>query len=195
MPRREMVMPLAFSASQRLDLPVDRNRRHLAAYLQQEERVIGALLDERQLSKLSPGTYRYTVTTLQVFQLQVKPVVSLQVQTDQGSIHMRALDCELEGLGIVQDFSLTLDATLICDEHGLSGDAQLDVSVSQPPLLKLIPRQALEKTGASLLSGILLGIKTRVGQQLLTDFHSWVEAAALPQQAPEKSAAVQPRRA
>jgi len=195
MPRREMVMPLAFSASQRLDLPVDRNRRHLAAYLQQEERVIGALLDERQLSKLSPGTYRYTVTTLQVFQLQVKPVVSLQVQTDQGSIHMRALDCELEGLGIVQDFSLTLDATLICDEHGLSGDARLDVSVSQPPLLKLIPRQALEKTGASLLSGILLGIKTRVGQQLLTDFHSWVEAAALPQQAPEKSAAVQPRRA
>ena len=195
MPRREMVMPLAFSASQRLDLPVDRNRRHLAAYLQQEERVIGALLDERQLTKLSPGTYRYTVTTLQVFQLQVKPVVSLQVQTDQGSIHMRALDCELEGLGIVQDFSLTLDATLICDEHGLSGDARLDVSVSQPPLLKLIPRQALEKTGASLLSGILLGIKTRVGQQLLTDFHSWVEAAALPQQAPEKSAAVQPRRA
>ena len=195
MPRREMVMSLAFSASQRLDLPVDRNRRHLAAYLQQEERVIGALLDERQLSKLSPGTYRYTVTTLQVFQLQVKPVVSLQVQTDQGSIHMRALDCELEGLGIVQDFSLTLDATLICDEHGLSGDARLDVSVSQPPLLKLIPRQALEKTGASLLSGILLGIKTRVGQQLLTDFHSWVEAAALPQQAPEKSAAVQPRRA
>ena len=195
MPRREMVMPLAFSASQRLDLPVDRNRRHLAAYLQQEERVIGALLDERQLSKLSPGTYRYTVTTLQVFQLQVKPVVSLQVQTDQGSIHMRALDCELEGLGIVQDFSLTLDATLICDEHGLSGDARLDVSVSQPPLLKLIPRQALEKTGASLLSGILLGIKTRVGQQLLTDFHSWVDAAALPQQAPEKSAAVQPRRA
>ena len=195
MPRREMVMPLAFSASQRLDLPVDRNRRHLAAYLQQEERVIGALLHERQLSKLSPGTYRYTVTTLQVFQLQVKPVVSLQVQTDQGSIHMRALDCELEGLGIVQDFSLTLDATLICDEHGLSGDARLDVSVSQPPLLKLIPRQALEKTGASLLSGILLGIKTRVGQQLLTDFHSWVEAAALPQQAPEKSAAVQPRRA
>ena len=195
MPRREMVMPLAFSASQRLDLPVDRNRRHLAAYLQQEERVIGALLDERQLSKLSPGTYRYTVTTLQVFQLQVKPVVSLQVQTDQGSIHMRALDCELEGLGIVQDFSLTLDATLICDEHGLSGDARLDVSVSQPPLLKLIPRQALEKTGASLLSGILLGIKTRVGQQLLTDFHSWVEAAELPQQAPEKSAAVQPRRA
>mgnify|MGYP002853449306 FL=1 len=198
MPCREMVMPLAFSAGQRLDLPVDRNHQHLAAYLQQEERVVEALLDARQLTKLGPGTYRYTVTSLQVFQLQVKPVVSLQVHTDKGSLHMRALDCELEGLGVVQDFSLTLDATLICDAHGLSGDARLDVQVSQPPLLKLIPRKALEKTGESLLGGILLGIKTRVGQQLMTDFRAWVRTAnptELSQQASEECATVQNRRA
>ena len=187
-------MPLAFSASQRLDLPVDRDREHLAEYLQQEERVIAALLDERQLTKLNPGTYRYTVTSLQVFQLQVKPVVSLEVRTEPGSVQMRALDCELDGLGIVQDFNLTLDATLVCDSRGLSGDARLDVQVSQPPLLRLIPRQALEATGASLLSGILLGIKTRVGQQLMADFRSWMRTAALPQQTSEKTAAVQPGR-
>ena len=198
MPCREMVMPLAFSAGQRLDLPVDRNQEHLAAYLQQEERVIEALLDASQLTKLGPGTYRYTVTSLQVFQLQVKPVVSLQVHSDKGAIHMRAIDCELEGLGIVQDFSLTLDATLICDAHGLSGDARLDVQVSQPPLLKLIPRKALEKTGESILGGILLGIKTRVGQQLMTDFQAWVRTAnpsESSQQASEKCATVQNRRA
>ena len=198
MPCREMVMPLAFSAGQRLDLPVDRNHQHLAAYLQQEERVVEALLDARQLTKLGPGTYRYTVTSLQVFQLQVKPVVSLQVHTDKSSLHMRALDCELEGLGVVQDFSLTLDATLICDAHGLSGDARLDVQVSQPPLLKLIPRKALEKTGESLLGGILLGIKTRVGQQLMSDFRAWVRIAnltELSQQASEECATVQNRRA
>ena len=191
-------MPLAFSAGQRLDLPVDRNHQHLAAYLQQEERVVEALLDARQLTKLGPGTYRYTVTSLQVFQLQVKPLVSLQVHTDNGFLHMRALDCELEGLGVVQDFSLTLDATLICDAHGLSGDARLDVQVSQPPLLKLIPRKALEKTGESLLGGILLGIKTRVGQQLMTDFRAWVRTAnptELSQQASEECATVQNRRA
>ena len=190
-------MPLAFSAGQRLDLPVDRNHQHLAAYLQQEERVVEALLDARQLTKLGPGTYRYTVTSLQVFQLQVKPVVSLQVHTDKGSLHMRALDCELEGLGVVQDFSLTLDATLICDAHGLSGDTRLDVQVSQPPLLKLIPRKALEKTGESLLGGILLGIKTRVGQQLMSDFRAWVRTAnptELSQQASEECATVQNRR-
>ena len=190
-------MPLAFSAGQRLDLPVDRNQQHLAAYLQQEERVVAALLDARQLTKLGPGTYRYTVTSLQVFQLQVKPVVSLQVHSDKGSLHMRALDCELEGLGVVQDFSLTLDATLVCDAHGLSGDALLDVQVSQPPLLKLIPRKALEKTGESILGGILLGIKTRVGQQLMTDFRAWVRTAnptLLSQDASEECPTVKNRR-
>ena len=190
-------MPLAFSAGQRLDLPVDHNQQHLAAYLQQEERVVAALLDARQLTKLGPGTYRYTVTSLQVFQLQVKPVVSLQVHSDKGSLHMRALDCELEGLGVVQDFSLTLDATLVCDAHGLSGDALLDVQVSQPPLLKLIPRKALEKTGESILGGILLGIKTRVGQQLMTDFRAWVRTTnptVLSQDASEECPTVKNRR-
>ena len=192
-----MVMPLAFSAGQRLDLPVDRNQQHLAAYLQQEERVVAALLDARQLTKLGPGTYRYTVTSLQVFQLQVKPVVSLQVHSHKGSLHMRALDCELEGLGVVQDFSLTLDATLVCDAHGLSGDALLDVQVSQPPLLKLIPRKALEKTGESILGGILLGIKTRVGQQLMSDFRAWVKTTnptVLSQDASEECPTVKNRR-
>jgi hypothetical protein len=45
--------------------------------------------------------------------------------------------------------------------------------VSQPPLLRLIPAGVLEATGQSLLSGILLGIKGRVGQQLLGDFERW----------------------
>jgi hypothetical protein len=45
--------------------------------------------------------------------------------------------------------------------------------VSQPSLLRLIPASVLEATGRSLLAGILLGIKTRVGQQLVSDFESW----------------------
>jgi hypothetical protein len=31
----------------------------------------------------------------------------------------------------------------------------------------------LESTGESILSGILIGIKTRVGQQLIDDYRSW----------------------
>ena len=67
-------MPLAFSASQKLDLPVQTQIDRLPAYLQEEDRVVKALLDPSQLERLEPGRYRYTVTTIQVFQLQVKPV-------------------------------------------------------------------------------------------------------------------------
>ena len=56
---------------------------------------------------------------------------------------------------------------------GLVGEASLAVSVSQPSLLRLIPPAVLEATGRSLLAGILLGIKTRVGQQLVSDFENW----------------------
>ena len=45
--------------------------------------------------------------------------------------------------------------------------------MSQPPLLRLIPRKVLESTGESILNGILLTIKGRVGRQLVADFHDW----------------------
>jgi hypothetical protein len=40
-------------------------------------------------------------------------------------------------------------------------------------LLRLIPRKVLESTGESILNGILLTIKGRVGRQLVGDFQQW----------------------
>ena len=166
-------MPLAFSASQKLDLPVQTQIDRLPAYLQEEERVVKALLDPSQLERLEPGRYRYTVTTIQVFQLQVKPVVSLNVHREGQTLIMRAVDAQLEGLGLVDDFALSLESVLEASSTGLKGVATLGVEVSQPPLLRLIPRKVLESTGESILNGILLTIKGRVGQQLVGDFRDW----------------------
>jgi hypothetical protein len=80
---------------------------------------------------------------------------------------------------LVDDFQLTLHSWLEADQAGLHGEATLAVSVSQPSLLKLIPVGVLEATGRSLLAGILLGIKTRVGQQLLEDFELWQQVNPL----------------
>ena len=166
-------MPLAFSASQALQLPVQQNADRLGAYLDDEEQVIEALLEAQQLSTIAPGRYRYTVTKLQVFQLQIQPVVDLVARRSPNRIELEAVDCELEGLGLVDDFELTLQSWLEVSDGGLTGEATLAVSVSQPSLLKLIPPKVLEATGRSILSGILLGIKTRVCQQLLEDFEQW----------------------
>ena len=172
-------MPLAFSASQQLDLPVQAEIDRLPDYLQEEDRVVKALLDPSQLSLIQPGHYRYTVTTIQVFQLQVKPVVSLEVLREGQTLIMRAVDAQLEGLGLVDDFQLSLESVLEASSTGLKGVATLGVAVRQPPLLRLIPRKVLESTGESILNGILLTIKGRVGRQLVCDFKQWCASTSV----------------
>jgi hypothetical protein len=168
-------MPLAFSASQQLQLDVSLQPERLAAYLSDQDRVVKALLDPNQLEPLGPGRYRYAVTHLQVFQLQIQPVVDLRIHLAQDRLVLEATECELEGLGLVDDFQLTLGSWLAAGANGLEGEASLAVTVSQASLLKLIPAKVLEATGRSLLAGILLGIKGRVGQQLLSDYRLWCQ--------------------
>ena len=168
-------MLLAFDAKQKLKLSVTRNKEYLSKYLLEEERVVGAMLDPNKLESEGKGMYKYTVTSFKVFQLDVKPVVSIAVENNEGVLKMSALDSTLDGLGMVEDFNLILKANLEATDFGLEGEALLGVSVSQPPLLKLLPKKILESTGHSVLNGILLGIKSRVQQQLIKDFVNWCE--------------------
>ncbi len=166
-------MLLAFDAKQKLKLSVTKNRERLSQYLLEEERVVGAMLDSSKLTNEGGGKYKYNVTSFRVFQLDVNPVVSIAVENSEGLLKMCALDSKLDGLGIVEYFNLFLRATLEATEVGLEGEALLGVTVSQPPLLKLVPKKILESTGHSVLNGILLGIKSRVQQQLIKDFSEW----------------------
>ena len=168
-------MLLSFDAKQKLKLSVTTNKERLSKYLLQEERVVGAMLDSNKLIPEGQGKYKYNVTSFRVFQLDVNPVVSIAVENKNGVLVMSALDSKLDGLGIVEDFNLLLKANLQATDTGLEGEALLGVTVSQPPLLKLIPKKILESTGHSVLNGILLGIKTRVQQQLIKDFTNWCE--------------------
>ena len=168
-------MLLSFDAKQKLKLSVTTNKERLSKYLLQEERVVGAMLDSNKLIPEGQGKYKYNVTSFRVFQLDINPVVSIAVENKNGVLVMSALDSKLDGLGIVDDFNLLLKANLQATDTGLEGEALLGVTVSQPPLLKLIPKKILESTGHSVLNGILLGIKTRVQQQLIKDFTNWCE--------------------
>ena len=168
-------MLLSFDAKQKLKLSVTTNKERLSNYLLQEERVVGAMLDSNKLIPEGQGKYKYNVTSFRVFQLDVNPVVSIAVENKNGVLIMSALDSKLDGLGIVDDFNLLLKANLQATSVGLEGEALLGVTVSQPSLLKLIPKKILESTGHSVLNGILLGIKTRVQQQLIKDFTNWCE--------------------
>ena len=169
-------MLLAFDAKQKLKLSVTSNKEYLSNYLLEEERVVGAMLDSRKLVPEGEGKYKYTVTSFKVFQLDINPVVSIGVENKDGVLTMSALDSKLDGLGMIDDFKLILKANLQATDIGLEGEALLGVSVSQPPLLKLVPKKILESTGHSVLNGILLGIKARVQKQLVQDFLDWCES-------------------
>jgi len=168
-------MLLSFDAKQKLKLSVTRNKEYLSKYLLEEERVVGAMLDSKKLVPEGGGKYKYTVTSFKVFQLDINPVVSIGVENNDGILKMSALDSKLDGLGMIDDFNLILKANLEATSIGLEGEALLGVSVSQPPILKLVPKKILESTGHSVLNGILLGIKSRVQQQLVKDFADWCE--------------------
>ena len=172
-------MLLAFDAKQKLKLSVQSNKEYLSNYLLEEERVVGAMLDSRKLVPEGEGKYKYTVTSFKVFQLDINPVVSIGVENKDGVLTMTALDSKLDGLGIIDDFKLTLKANLQATDIGLEGEALLGVSVSQPPLLRLVPKKILESTGHSVLNGILLGIKARVQKQLVQDFLDWCESTMI----------------
>ena len=169
-------MLLSFDAKQKLNLSVKSKKEYLSNYLLEEERVVGAMLDSRKLVPEGEGKYKYTVTSFKVFQLDINPVVSIGVENNDGVLTMSALDSKLDGLGMIDDFNLILKANLQATDIGLEGEALLGVSVSQPPLLKLVPKKILESTGHSVLNGILLGIKARVQQQLVKDFLDWCES-------------------
>ena len=167
-------MVLAFSAAQSLNLPVSNGAEQLPGYLQQEARVVGALLSPEQLTALEHGHYRYSVRPLQLFQLRIHPTVELAVESTPGRMELNSVNCDLEGVpGLDEDFRLTLRSWLQASGSGLVGEAQLGVEVTRPAVLKLIPTRMLEATGESVLNGILLTIKGRVGQQLVEDFHRW----------------------
>ena len=168
-------MLLTFNAKQKLKLSITRNKEYLSTYLLEEERVVGAMLDSKKLVPEGESRYKYTVTSFKVFQLDIKPVVLIAVENKDGILRMSALESTLDGLGMIDDFNLILKANLQATDIGLEGEALLGVSVSQPPLLKLVPKKILESTGHSVLNGILLGIKSRVQQQLVKDFVDWCE--------------------
>ncbi len=170
-------MLLSFDAKQNLKLSVTKKKEHLSSYLLEEERVVGAMLDSNKLIPEGQGRYKYNVTSFRVFQLDVNPVVLIAVENTNGILRMSAIDSRLDGLGIVDDFNLILKANLEATDHGLEGEALLGVKVSQPPLLKLVPKRILESTGHSVLNGILLGIKSRVQKQLVKDFNDWCLAS------------------
>ncbi|MDJ0582049.1 DUF1997 domain-containing protein [Crocosphaera sp.] len=172
-----------FKASESLSLPVQDAPTPIYHYLRQPQRLVKAIADPQLMEQLSDYEFRLKMRPLNFLDIyHFQPTVVLEVLSDsKGTVFLRSQDCEIRGIDYINDrFSLTLKGKLSPQEQEgktyLRGEANLTVQVDLPPALWVTPKPLLQVTGNSLLKGVLSRIKQRLLNQLLTDYHYWVDS-------------------
>ncbi len=171
-----------FQVSQTLEMAVPNEVIPIDQYLRQPQGLVQAITDPSRIQQLAPSHFRLSLRPLKFMMLRLEPTVDLHVWTEaKGTLHLRAVDCEIRGTQFLKDsFYLELAGILSPHRRGsdteLSGKADLKVQIEIPPPLKLIPESVLESSGRAFLKGILLTIKYRLERQLVQDYRRWVQA-------------------
>ncbi|MBD2260299.1 DUF1997 domain-containing protein [Pseudanabaena sp. FACHB-2040] len=175
-------MPIRFSASQSVIIPVHDQPLPIQHYLKQPQRLVKALIDPSRMQILDLELFRLSMRSFDFMTVHIQPVVDLKVWNGpQGGLCLKSLKCQIcSNEDINRRFHLSLDGFLAptthCGETRLEGTARLVVDVDLPPALWLTPRTLLETTGNGLLKSVLLTIKQRLSRQLLVDYYAWVKS-------------------
>lgn len=172
-------MQLNFAASHSVVISVPDASAPIQHYLRQPQRLVYALTDRSRVERLSAECFRLTMRPREFLTLSFQPVVDLKVwaETD-GTVNLQSVGCEIRGIEYINNrFDLTLNGTL----HPMVGDnptqlmgkGDVSVNVELPPLFWMTPKPILEAAGQSILQGIFLTFKQRLGHQLVNDYLEW----------------------
>ena len=179
-------MQVKFSASQSIVIDVPEESVPLRHYLRQPHRLMHALTEPKRVKRLSEDSFRLTMRSRQFLMLSFQPVVDLKVWSEpNGTVHVESIGCEIRGVDYINErFNLELEGQLCprntSHQTQLIGVGDLNVEVELPPLFWMTPQPILETAGQSLLQGILLTFKQRLGHQLIADYRQWVGTASHP---------------
>ncbi|MFN6526540.1 DUF1997 domain-containing protein [Nostoc sp. ChiSLP03a] len=173
-------MATRFTASQSVEIAVPEQPIPIQHYLRQPQRLVKALVDNSRIQQLSEEVFRLKMRPLTFMSLSIQPTVDMRVWAESnGTIYLRSLNCEILGFEYInQRFALNLKGYLSPKEFStgtrLQGKADLEVVVDFPPPFSFTPKPILEATGNGLLKSVLLSVKQRLLNQLLTDYCYWV---------------------
>ncbi|XP_052164478.1 uncharacterized protein LOC127781551 [Oryza glaberrima] len=161
---------------------------------------VESLLNTRALQSFAavddaPGanTFRCTLQSIGFLGFQVAPVLDLRVAPTCHDCTVEMLSCRFEGSGSVEQqnelFSAFMSNHITWKDDGeepcLDIDVNLEVTLevyTKP--FSMLPLSAVETPGNLLMQGLLDRLVPLLGEQLLRDYHSWVQ---LQQQQPEIS--------
>jgi hypothetical protein len=169
-----------FTASESVNLTVPPENAPIQYYLRQPRRLVEAIANPKLMTPLSENRFHLKMRPLNFLDLyHFQPSAVLKVIADNsGTVTLTSESCEVIGNDYINDrFSLSLKGQLYpVEEQGttyLRGRADLMVDVDLPPALWLTPRPMLETTGNGLLKSVLMRIKQKLMNQLISDYRQW----------------------
>ncbi len=171
-----------FSASQSVSIAVPTQKLSVEAYLSKPDRLVYALVEASQVEVLGPNLFRVKVRPIKFLSLNIQPVCDIEVWLESETVRLRSNRCEIENHGSFNEkFSLNMQGYLVSQSTAkgkkLRGQANLIVSVDLPQALSFTPKPLLERTGNSLLNGILITLKQRLMRQLISDYCTWASSS------------------
>lgn len=175
-------MYVQFTASQSVEIPVEKEPLPIQHYLRQPLRLVHALVDPTRCQPISADCFRLKMRPLDFLTVSIQPTVDLKVWAKaDGTVYLQSVGCEIRGVEYIdRRFHFNLVGGLYSRQINgithLKGQADLTVGVELPPPFTLTPKAILETTGNGLLKSVLLTIKQRLMHQLLLDYHQWANA-------------------
>ncbi len=175
-------MATKFVASESVKIAVPRKTIPIEHYLRQPQRLVNALVDRKRVERLNREIFRLKMRPLNFMSVKIQPTVDMRIWAhSNGTINLESVACDILGLDYInQRFTLNLKGYLLPTQLNsvtyLQGNADLEVGLELPPPFSFTPQLIMEKTGNGFLKSILMTIKQRLLNQLLSDYQSWVKA-------------------
>ncbi|MEL6228287.1 MAG: DUF1997 domain-containing protein [Cyanobacteria bacterium J06627_3] len=164
-------------ASQSVEIAISPAPVPINEYLRNTERLVYALADPSQIEVLGHHTFQFSMRPIKFLMLTLEPIADVQIYPNEcDEIIIYSDSCRLRHQAALnRRFSFELRGWLAArsDNSGVSGNAELDITIDLPSAFRLTPRPLLESTGNAIVNGILSAIKQRLQRRLIHEYRGW----------------------
>ena len=166
-----------FYASQSVEIAISPAPVPINQYLSNTERLVYALAEPSQIKVLGRNRFQFSMRPIKFLMLTLEPIADVQIYPNEcDEIIIYSDSCRLRHQAALnRRFSFKLRGGLAArpDNSGVSGNAELDITIDLPAAFRLTPMSLLESTGNAILNGILIAIKQRLQRRLIHEYRGW----------------------
>ncbi len=171
-------------ASQSLEINIAPAPIPIQQYLSNTDRLVYSLADPSQIKMLGEHKFEFNMHPIRFLMLTLEPVADIAIYPGEfNEVIIYSDSCRLRNqTALNRRFSFKLQGWLAArpDNSGVSGNAQLDITIDLPPAFRLTPRALLESSGNTIVDSILGSIKRRLQHRLVHEYRGWSSSILVP---------------